>query len=574
MKYLCLLLFAFLVLFFQNCGERNSPNSSLDSGVVTAPTISNKTIAASPFDYDFEETTSLDSWKIWNNCSPGSTAERTYFFPTESIEGDHSLRMVTKNFKKDCEWPGVFADSPAHSVVSGQTVKVSSRIRNGKTIAGNTAVIFLDEDGQKIPSDKGGSSYKAWNNKGPWDWPNHHKSDVLFALAPEGASSFKIRFELTQENSIVDIDAIDITGNKFKGFFFNPKAINGNDVDINIAWQLWLTRDSEIEASVQKELLDLINKVRPTHIHLMIGANLVGWPAKDIDPHALWSLSYLINMAWAQGVQVGLSLNTHCFVNQNYAEVIGQTGPKQYIGAPYGELPACPKDNIRAAKAWYRAMIKGVENKIVDKRAIAYWEFSGNPYKGMAEIPLWDFSPWTEDVEDPQTGQIYPGVATFVSEVFTYMKTQTTRPTAITVLPVPLEPYTQDSTDISSISNLKDILGDSSNYPDYFIIGTGSNIPIHRIIQEIPQEKIILGDFFWKQYPHAPEYNPSQFSAEEIAKRNFDYVRDLNLAGYYVWGYRDDKEVFDMAEGIRRYDNSWKEPLTSMFIHDIIGNNF
>ncbi len=258
---------------------------------------------------------------------------------------------------------------------------------------------------------------------------------------------------------------------------------------------------------------------------------MIGWPADGIDPNAYWSLATLVNMAQARGLQVGISLNTHCVVSNAYAVTGGLID--SHIGArrtlthtEAGGWRGCSDQSMEDSKRWYQAVIQNVEKIIQQtggsKEAIAFWELSGNPENGASEIPMWDNNPWLYDRFNSATKKTYPGIATFVKNVWPYFKNLTTRPTAVTVLPI-ASAVNSSPTDISALTNFQywTQWALPKTQPDYYIFTSSPALPLTTILQHAPASKIILGDLKWQQSPVDTIYNPQRLNATQVLNDQF-----------------------------------------------------
>ncbi len=150
---------------------------------------------------NFENTQELSKgWWTSSNCSLGSSANIQYQTPVYTFEGSYSLRLISKSFAANCQFPGMYALSPAFSVRGGQKIRVGSRIRNA-TYLGRTTLIFYNETQREV-----GTQSVSWTRAN--DWPRWRNQPLLIATAPTNSTSFKVRYELQSANAIVDIDSL------------------------------------------------------------------------------------------------------------------------------------------------------------------------------------------------------------------------------------------------------------------------------------------------------------------------------------------------------------------------------
>lgn len=559
--------------------------------------IENSLRPGSEISNSFENDQDLSKWYFFNNCSPGSSATKAFTAPEQRIDGIYTLRLQTNAFKTPCQWPGMYAESPSYEVHDGRTIRISAHIRNA-TYKGRSMLMFFDKNGKQLSA-----TNSEWNSAQVWDWPNWHRQNILISTAPLGAESFKVRFDLVSPNAIIDIDSLQISGDKLKGFLFNPKAEYAPGKAIEIAWENNLLQNSEVKTSVTKELDLLVNNAHVNFLYIMVNTSTINlsYPDKTELNNVTSNLAEFVNMAWQRNIQVGIFLAHHCIVGEDYLDLVykqkGGERPVHQAASP-SHFSSCGKQNqnIDIASAWYSTVIKSVESKTKDLRGIAFWEFGGNPELGAAEMPTWDNSWYEVDrFNSTNTQKIY-GANSFIKQVWPKFLSMSTRPKAFTLYPL----IACGTSMLAPIVNFKKSIAGNLE-PDYYILtstmmtplGNGSKNLDSEIYSKLHPEnniacahttysgtyldyisakKVILGDFQWQQKDLSTGsvrelFNPSHLLPDAIAKYNFSLVRKHSLAGWWIWSYRDQQS--DGSEGILDENDQWKEPQTSTIVNEL-----
>jgi hypothetical protein len=333
---------------------------------------------------------------------------------------------------------------------------------------------------------------------------------------------------------------------RLKGCHFNP--LN----DLGGAWENWFHDNPTVRTQVLSELDALRTKTGVNFIYLMPSAGRIGWPASELQTargvRTLASYADFVNEAWTRGVRVGLSLNTHCIVSNAYAE--SRNSP--HIGGTSEWWPRCSEDNVAESVSWYSAVIASIEAQVTDTQGIAFWEMSGNPAWGAAELPMWSCS------------GIEAGVQAFVSAVWPAFTQMTGRPKAVTaVVPIP----GQACAGYTALSNFL-VWTAGQPRPDYLLLASSPLIDVPTVLQIVGAQssgRIMLGDFKWS--PSDP-FNPAGMPQLDVAQQQIGFVHTHGLGGWWFWAYRDGAGLAGIRDSSSTGLGGWKDDVAAVIATD------
>lgn len=176
---------------------------------------------------DYEDSTfPKNGWTTFHNCAANTSwsVGRVNTSTAPAPGGEKmALRLRTTKFTAGCAWPGAYADSRKFPVVEGRTYTVNAMIRNA-SYQGSTQTLFYTAAGQEI---YGNAIY--WNS----DSGVFNAETPLSIVAPAGAVTMKLRFNLSTPSATADIDLIRVTPTALPGLIYS------NSFDSLIGWKIF-----------------------------------------------------------------------------------------------------------------------------------------------------------------------------------------------------------------------------------------------------------------------------------------------------------------------------------------------
>jgi hypothetical protein len=354
---------------------------------------------------------------------------------------------------------------------------------------------------------------------------------------------------------------------RLRGFFFNPC------VNAEVQAEAWLKDYHRHRDAVDRELKELVAKtgINFIDIHVLIPRTLAKTKTPPTDQATAidqWAdmtfmdnLVAFLDMCWATGVQVEVDLATNMWIPFS-------VDTKNHI-ANSRWWPEPDDTPWTESAVWYTQIIEHVENRVQNDNVIALWCMFGNYQLGGAEPILWTST--TEPLINRYT-------ELFVKHTWPKFRQAGRRPKgAPVVLPIlSNSPHwmARDPQDrLSAMVNLKKwIVDDLQLPPDYWIVTTypySDPAPdgieyLHRLVDIVGEEnasRIISTDFQGPGHDLSRTIIDPPFpdGAERI-RWNLAKVRELGLAGWWMWAYRD---TATRQIGIRDIHGNWKEDLVT-----------
>jgi hypothetical protein len=146
-------------------------------------------------EYDFP-----GNWGVWHNCAADGnwTAFRANYPAPDG--GLKNVRLHSTEFKSNCNWPGIYAQSPSIDAEPGLTYRLNLWARHGGSNA-HTAILFFGPDGNLL-----GQVYQNLP-KDPWAY---REPPETVATSPANTAYFQFRVGLTSPKAYLDVDRVEV----------------------------------------------------------------------------------------------------------------------------------------------------------------------------------------------------------------------------------------------------------------------------------------------------------------------------------------------------------------------------
>ncbi|MFT4690866.1 MAG: hypothetical protein ACKVHO_03555 [Verrucomicrobiia bacterium] len=354
---------------------------------------------------------------------------------------------------------------------------------------------------------------------------------------------------------------------RLQGVFFNP-------LPSPPALRHWLADFHKTSKLVERELIELIDTtaINFVDIHLLMPTTLKHKgraPSDDDATPTVWAnlqtldnLAAFVDLCHRHEVTVEIDLANHMWIpySVNTSRHIGRSEwwPRP-DSTPWTE-----------SRVWYTQIIEYVEARCAHPEAIAMWCMFGNYQLGAAESVLW--------------GRTDPGTATswgrrFVKEVWPAFKRAGNRPKAAPImLPILVDDAGWNALPkrerLRAFTHLKRLLVDELQQPpDYWVMTTYPGCDpakdgfryleeITRILGPSGSQRLISTDFkATGQKTGTTIVSQGGMSKADQLRWHFSKIDEYNLAGWWIWCYRDAR---GKQTGIRNERGQWKAELVNV----------
>ncbi|MBK7583033.1 MAG: hypothetical protein IPI67_22905 [Myxococcales bacterium] len=139
-------------------------------------------------------------WVVWQNCPTDTTWSAVRDVYPAPNGGGSNLRFHTTGFVSSCQYPGLYAQSPAIAALPGRTYRVLGTSRNAASI-GATGVLFFDSADQQV-----GAGQVAWSS----DAWQYNDDPVLVATSPPNTKTLRVRLALQTPSEFADFDLLEV----------------------------------------------------------------------------------------------------------------------------------------------------------------------------------------------------------------------------------------------------------------------------------------------------------------------------------------------------------------------------
>lgn len=136
-------------------------------------------------------------WNTWQLCSTGASIVRWCPGPSEAMDGNCVLRMMTSSLSCNDGWQGIWTQGMYNSVGPNQKVYLSNWSRNGSIWTGKTCLVFLNSSYQELGQVCKDHTLDSWM---------YDPDPFIEAVTPTGNAYVAVKFGATAANGYVDLD--------------------------------------------------------------------------------------------------------------------------------------------------------------------------------------------------------------------------------------------------------------------------------------------------------------------------------------------------------------------------------
>ena len=312
-----------------------------------------------------------------------------------------------------------------------------------------------------------------------------------------------------------------------------------------------------VQAQVREELVAVRQVTRMNTIAYFTGTGGdFAWPVPH--PQQIRRLAMFINDANSVGLKVALFLSTHCIVSNATAGTYGPSN-QQHVGGHvrgetvngvqlYWDMAHCDSNNIEQAKAWYAAIIAGLDapgTGVADPDGIAYVALSGHPYLPFStEINLFSNG-------DP----LMPFAKEYIANLVPYLHSMTKRPIGISTLS---SGWLQPEHWFDYLDNILAAVPIAQwDIVDVTLRVGGNPAIIRQKVGASNAYKIVLSDF---------KMDDSFMSQAETIRYHADAVAQNGFRGWWIWQYKDAGNGSGIrAPGFAGVNGGWKADILKVF---------
>lgn len=321
--------------------------------------------------------------------------------------------------------------------------------------------------------------------------------------------------------------------------------------------------DPQVEAEVRLEIQAIRDRTGLTHLHTTVNAgHLLSWPTPL--EHEVDDVVALINLADEEGLRVIFNLGTHCQVPNALLQpdnpeafwfhVGGYTTGQQFpihvnnVGmcnppppkenpciTLHWDMPRCDGDVVAQAKVWFETILGWLEEKVVDRQAIAGVLLAGDPRLPFAAEAV-VFAPnfYSEYQQE---------VNAFWTEVTAHVRSVTELPIGVNLL---VSNLTTGNPNYLYLENFRAAIGGAAGLAnlDYFDLTSTVGLDLDAVLApnrlgEDAAQRVILSDF---------KSRLAEISLEEVITCHRNAVFDYDLEGWWYWLYKDQGHAIGLRQ--------------------------